>query len=58
MTIYEPWNSIIFLNFKNAISDRPGVIMTIAYENRYVIHPLRPPLFSIDMIDRFDEWRF
>ena len=52
MTIYELWNSIIFLNFKTSLvttslpsPPHPRTSLSrIAYENRYVTHPL--PIFN------------
>ena len=48
MTIYELWNSIIFLNFKASLvvtssPHSPTLVSRIVYENRYVTHPL--PIF-------------
>ena len=45
MKIYELWNSIIFLNFKASLviipcPHPPTSLSRIAYENRYVTHPL------------------
>ena len=47
MSIRELWNSIIFLNFKASVVTTPypkTSLPRIAYENRYVTHPL--PIFN------------
>ena len=38
LTIYELWNSIIFLNFKNP--PPPPSLWRFVYKNQYVTHPL------------------
>ena len=52
MTIHELWNSIIFLNFKTSLvitTLPPTSSSRIAYENRYVTHPL--PIFNSYLIN-------
>ena len=45
MIIHELWNLIIFLIFKTSLVLTPPYVITrIAYENRYVTHPL--PIFN------------
>ena len=55
MTIYELWNSIIFLNFKASLvvtssPHSPTLVSRIVYENRYVTHPL--PIFISYLFNR------
>ena len=55
MTIYELWNSIIFLNFKASLVIIPRLhpsmsLSRIAFENRYVTHPL--PIFIFYLFNR------
>ena len=57
ITIYEPWNSIIFLNFKTSLvmffRPHPATSLSrCAYENRYVTHPL--PIFSSYLFNRIN----
>ena len=53
MSIHELWNSIIFLNFKASVVTTPypkTSLPRIAYENRYVTHPL--PIFNSYLFNR------
>ena len=53
MSIRELWNSIIFLNFKASVVTTPypkTSLPRIAYENRYVTHPL--PIFNSYLFNR------
>ena len=53
MIIHELWNSIIFLNFKTSLvitTLPPTSSSRIAYENRYVTHPL--PIFNSYLFNR------
>ena len=52
MTIYELLIWLIFLNFKTSfvITQPPTSLSRIAYENRYVTHPL--PIFNSYLFNR------
>ena len=55
MTIYEPWNSVIFMNFKMSfvitpLHHRRMSLSRIVYENRHVTHPL--PIFNSFLFNR------
>ena len=52
MTIYELLIWLIFLNFKTSfvITQPPTSLSRIAYENRYVTHPL--PIFNTYLFNR------
>ena len=53
MSIRELWNLIIFLNFKASVVTTPypkTSLPRIAYENRYVTHPL--PIFNSYLFNR------